>query len=730
MSSYKKTTTIYSAEVAKRLSEHRIADSVSLLQKYTRSLGHQDLVKRLDSIDSTYRHLLDYMVKGLPDAGRNDMLSDIKSQLRDIAQELDRRTAMIDDPRLYFSTARLLDLRKSELSEVLDRAREQSATISLAIAAGAVSIDILKSKEESYDEVFNRIWTLGPDSRRDLTGLSDTAVDSDTPFDLSCLIISALMLGLLQYYDGAKLAALLDIYGRTDNEKLAARSLTSIVLAVSRWRERILLDRKVMLRLESLQDSLVSYRRLREIIMSIIRTRDTDRVTEKMQREVIPGLMKMSPDLLKKMKDDAEEGLLSDIEDNPEWEEIMAKSGLSERMKELSEMQSQGADLMMVAFSNLKSFPFFRSMTNWFLPYSFYHSQIIGSGALEEESLSALLEFDGVMCDSDKYSFALSLTAMPEANRKIALGQLEASFAQIKEELNERRMKSTTPKFDEEVTRYIRNLYRFYKLFSRHKDFSDPFAKSFSFSSLPVIGDMMAEPEILRLIGEFYFKRGYYKEALPMLSRLTAEDGSEGHLWQKIGYCLETAGDYSGALESYLKAELFNPDSLWVVRRLCKVYTFLERYEEALPYAERVAESEPENISAQIALSDILMHLGRAENALKILYKADYLSDGNPAVRRNIVKAELREGKYLKASENIGRVLASSPGSEDYMLAGHIQLMLGDLAGAASLYHQSMDPSLPREQWRNKVIESAREMTSGRADMATLMLLIDKLSYD
>ncbi len=732
MSQYSKNSPVYSAEISRRLGEHRIADSITLLRKAVAAEEFSDLRRPLDNIETTYRHLLRYLIQGLPDEGRRDMLTDLKGDLRDIAQEIDRRIAMVDDSRLYYSTARLLDLRNTDLREVLAKGREHSATIALAVSAGSVSPDLLKEKEAAYDEIFNRIWTLGPARRSDLTVLADTVVDPDSPFDLSCLVISALMLGLLQYYDRSKLMALLDIYERVGNERLSARSLTSIVLAVRRWSERVRLDRRVMTRLEALQDSLVSYRRLREIILSIIRTRDTDRVSQKMRDEVIPGLMKMGPDMLRKMKDKAEDGLLSDIEDNPEWEEMMAKTGLSERMQELSEMQSQGADVMMVAFANLKSFPFFRTMTNWFLPYTYYHSQIHGADGLGEESMSVLLESDGVMCDSDKFSFALSIAAMPEASRKMAVSQLEGNMTQMKEQLEARRMASTTPKFDEEVTRYVHNLYRFYKLFQRHGDFSDPFAKSFNIAELPVIGDMMAEPEILRLVGEFYFKRGYYNEALPLLMRLTAEDGVDGHLWQKIGYCRETTGDFTGALESYLKAELFSPDSLWVVRRLCAAYKALGRYEEALPYAGRIVGegAESENIADLLDYADILEHLGRHDEALKVMYKADYISDCDIDVRRRIVRAEMKAGRYLKASESIGRVLAYAPTAADYMLAAHLQMVLGDLQEASSLYHQSMDPGVPVEAWRKKAVEDALKATGGKIDMEILMLLIDNLVYN
>ena len=72
----------------------------------------------------------------------------------------------------------------------------------------------------------------------------------------------------------------------------------------------------------------------------------------------MPELMKMRPDIIKTMQDlndspaDIESALL---ENNPEWEERLEKSGITRKMQELSEMQNDGADLLMVTFPTLSN---------------------------------------------------------------------------------------------------------------------------------------------------------------------------------------------------------------------------------------------------------------------------------------------------------------------------------------------------------------------------------------
>lgn len=51
---------------------------------------------------------------------------------------------------------------------------------------------------------------------------------------------------------------------------------------------------------------------------------------------------------------------------NPDWADAIEKSGLGDKLREMNELQLEGADVYMSTFSQLKSYPFFREISNWF----------------------------------------------------------------------------------------------------------------------------------------------------------------------------------------------------------------------------------------------------------------------------------------------------------------------------------------------------------------------------
>ena len=75
-----------------------------------------------------------------------------------------------------------------------------------------------------------------------------------------------------------------------------------------------------------------------------------------MNEELLPEMMKLGPSLYKKIR---QEDLMNDInalEENPEWQEMLDKSGITDKLKELTDLQMEGADVFMSTFSHLKRF--------------------------------------------------------------------------------------------------------------------------------------------------------------------------------------------------------------------------------------------------------------------------------------------------------------------------------------------------------------------------------------
>lgn len=86
-----------------------------------------------------------------------------------------------------------------------------------------------------------------------------------------------------------------------------------------------------------------------------------------------------------------------------------------------------------------------------------------------------MISASALLCNSDKYSFCLSLAQVPESQRDLMMGQFSAENAAVQEMEKEELMKKEISR-ENISNRYIQDLYRFFKLYIRRTEFTDPFA--------------------------------------------------------------------------------------------------------------------------------------------------------------------------------------------------------------------------------------------------------------
>ena len=95
-------------------------------------------------------------------------------------------------------------------------------------------------------------------------------------------------------------------------------------------------------------------------------------------------------------------------------------------------------------------------------------------------------------------------------------------------------------------------------------------------------------------------------------------------------------GDIQGALDAYLHADLINPDSKWVIRRIAGCYRTLKQPEEALKYYHRYEAFNPDDLSIQICIGHCHLELKNYNEALKYYFKVDYLDNKSTKAWRPI----------------------------------------------------------------------------------------------
>lgn len=736
-----KSLHILGSRVKSYLQSGRLNDAILLLRKSAK--GNSPLLSKLEQIESTYSLLLKYFLDGAPDSQRFEMLRGLKLQLKAIADHLDRLRLIPEHPSAYYATARILSFRPRNLESLFAKYDDLNEKVMLKNELGAPDLKEMKAREEIQDTIFNYLWTLGPDATADLKLVRDkslTAENSD--FLLSAQMVSALLLALTEWYDREKLLTLISIYEASSTDRLAARALAALIIALGMHNERVEDDAPLICRLEKLKESLIASRRIKETVRAVVRTRDTDRVVSKMRTEVLPGMMKLGPDILRKMKEATEENGLEGLEENPEWEEMMSKTGLADRLRELTDMQLEGADVMMVAFSNLKGFPFFSRISNWMLPFTTDLSHAYEAGVADTvgrgSALERMLQRDGVMCDSDKFSFLFALGSMPEGRRKMMSEQLELQSAQLEEAKNAAAVPAERSVFELETEKYIRDLYRFFKLYPKSGEFHDPFADPMDFQRLPVVASVISEPGFLELVAEFYFRRGYFKEAVPMLDILSGIHPSDPHIWEKLGVSMEmqipkeeTGDEYRKAcdevLACYMKAELLSPDSLWLAKRIGRAYARAGKWKLAVEYLTR-ATGDSESVNDLLELAAALEKGNDAPAALKVYHKANYLRPGIGNVRRGIARLEAEGGDLDKALRYALAEGHEEPDAEGWLLLGNIRFLRREFREAMEAYRHLIQPEHKHREWKKQIMATWHWLEERGASLPELQLLLDRLS--
>lgn len=677
------------AKAASLIDSWRLTEAMDTVGEMLVRAGLGKMTDEVNHLRETYKYMVHYMLEGVPDASRDKVLSDIRDRLLTLSDHAVREEKGKENSDIYSSALRYNKLRGESIRELMERYSELNSMNALSEAADAEDPSIIREKEAILTSLFDAIF-ISFGAKSDYRLIVD-ATQSDYPDDLlASQTISALTLAELFYYDKEKLESLLDIYENARTARIAAKSLLGIFLTIAAHPARVDGNSALKARLSLWNDDIETYRRLRETLRVIVGTRDTERVAAKMKDEVIPELTKIRPELLKSMQDMPAEIDPESMEINPEWEELLDKSGLSKKMQELSEMQNDGADLMMVTFSNLKQFPFFNKVAHWFLPFHSNNTDLNLAPELREvvEMLSTV---GSMICDSDLYSLALAVSHMPERQRNLVSSQFSAQFAQMKEQMKEDAPKSSTPEFDMEVVKAVRDLYRFFKLFRNRQDFNDPFRKPINFISLPVIGEMLGDEEVVRLIGEFYFKRGYYREAFPLIKMVLDENPDDPSLWEKYGLCLQAMGKFSDAKDAYTRAMLMKQPTPWLLKRLAQMNRLLNNPVEYADYYEQAVALEPESVPTLMNAGKAWLEADSPSNALKHFYHANYLLPDNIKILRAVAWAELLNGNFVKSADYYAKIIAVSNDREDFLNAGHAAMMTGNLKEAVNFYRLSAE---------------------------------------
>jgi tetratricopeptide (TPR) repeat protein len=722
----------YFERIAGYLEQKRLKEAFEVLTFLLSKLQNWQLKERLNDLEDNYKRMLNYLTEGIYDPEREKVFHDILRAVYQVTDIVEFQIRANTDASFFYDRRRLYLYNPSETFEqmlhTLSEVREKIVLLSLLEEPENNNelIQLERQKEQTIRMLFYSIllsdyWSF--DTRKKWSKVLN---NPQNPLILSCLVITALTLNLLETFDEQK-AILLFESAENENEEVKCRALTGIVLFLRKYDKRLYLYPDINNRLQHLSENAVFVKQILHILLQFIFSRDTEKITRRITEEIIPEMLKIGPKFGSKFRWEDWMSESGNNEPNPEWQDLIKKAGIEDKLIEISELQMEGADVMHSSFIHLKNYPFFTEFCNWFLPFTVLSDFLNNK---EMRGLSKILSESNMMCNSDKYSFYLTVAMMPDSQRKIALKQLSVELDTVREMLKEESI-NNSKRINTIVRQYIQDLYRFYKVHPNRKDFTDIFEVKPEFYQVPSIARLIDNKENLSIISEFYFNKNYFEEAAEIYNLLLKKDPDNHVLYQKKGYCLQMQGDIKGALEVYLNAELFNANNSWIIKKLAHCYHLLKQPEEALLYYKKAERLNPDNFSIQLNIGHCYLELKNYDEALKSYFKVEYLDKNKFKAWRPIAWCSFLTGKYEQGRDYFKKIMETNPNATDYLNAGHTQLALGNNKEAIHLYSLSLKhPDNSLEKFMEAFANDIPDIVQSGVKEEDIPFILDRVMYD
>lgn len=686
-------------DIFRLLDAGRLKEALTQLQGISAPTNQWELRNRIESTLTAYGYMLQYAAQGMDDPNRKTFY---RQTLRTAYELTDITNITLLSQKTngtYFDRIRTLSIHPAkayaELQMQLETFTEDVSTAPLLyhdekrLQAEMESIHSIH--ETTLNELFDKTWTTPFWTEAEASEANDILQSVLVqPNDLA-VMVSAVTLSLLRIFDARKFKFLSEAY-KHENLQVNQRAIVGMVIALSKHEKRIGLYPELVSLLSLLCENEDFQKNLHTIQMQLLISRETTKIDKKMREEIIPEMMKNAKQLNDpKFRFDESE----DSEDrNPEWEEWMDKSGMTDKIKEMGEWQMAGADVYMSSFSQLKHYPFFHQISHWFYPFDLNLPILAPLKKDFDSSVFSplkLIAHSDFFCNSDKYSFSLAILSMPKAMKDMSMQQMEEQ-ARMNEEHRDKLEQLMQKKKEAKGTsrQYIQDLYRFFKLWRRHQEEEDIFHWSFNLWENPWLKDVFSTEDIFKELADYLFQKDYLEEAYTLFQKLMTFGSKRTEVYQKAGYILQKQKRYADAIKHYQQADILSPDNVWTNKHLAQCYKLLGDMPKALEYYKKVEATQPDNLNIALQIGQCLARMEQYVDALAYFYKVEYLEKNPDNARRAIAWCSFVSGKYKEALKYY-QLLLEKPSSKahDWMNAGHVYFVMHEIPLAIEHYQQA-----------------------------------------
>ena len=655
-----------------KLDERHLGEALELLQELANVLGDWKLLDEVADVNSAYGLLLYYMEQGNNDPAREQQHTNFIATCYNIAEkaaQTERALVTGTSARMRSISEILKDMENLELKNITSEPCEEDAN----------------KHVELYTELFNAsydsfLWN--DEAAAQAQEVIDSALIAEND---KILMTSGLFINCLQAFDARKIIFFADNYSTATSSMLRIRMLVAMAFTLYTYRKRLFAYPVITSKLKDLCNNprfTTDMQNLQKLIIESLSTHEVDR---KMREEIIPAMLKSHNFNPEKFGIDSLEEI---SESNPEWKNFEQQVG------KLAELEAAGADIYYSTFSTLKRYPFFNNAANWLYPFEENHpgipKQIRKTGL--KGIANALLKSD-VLCDSDKYSFCMLTTQMTDVQVNMIISQLpemggyDTAIAQTSE--------ST-------CRNYLRNLFRFFYLYSGKSKPANPFETDMSLLDCNELAEAFKDKTEINKISAYAIKKGKYDMAISFLLLSETKGFADSEVYQELGFCYQKKKSYFDAIAAYEKANALSGDSKWTLQHLAQTNRIVGNYKDALNYYRLLETAKGEDAKIAFRCGECLVHLESYDDAMHEFFKAEYLNPDMTAATRAIAWCSILTDDIKQARKYYDKLLLKEEQGEDLLNAGHAAWIDGDTKAAVELYSRAY-AELKREEFLKRM---------------------------
>lgn len=645
-------------------------------------IGHSEL----EAVKNDYQLMVDYMERGFTDDKRASLYLSLLQRLYRVAADLEI-SWRCKNVIVYVDAFRISDhLNTSHdfIRSVLESFVSDVAMLSLLPEAERTekAKDLYDRHQVFVNRLFNTLWTSCQWSDDDCAFYTGLMLSPMVDVVDQQLLVSAVTLGAMNQFDINKFKALTTVYQQSTDERVRQRALVGWVLSVFEGMDIFPEQDEIIRKLCENKDTI---RELYTLQIQFFYSQDTEKDNEKLQRDIMPYLVEGSNitigrlGIVEKEEDSLENILNQDAEDK-------RMEQMEEKVRKMMEMQKQGSDIYFGGFRQMKRFPFFNDLANWFTPFYIDHPALRTTiERIGQPNILETITNQGNFCESDKYSLAFAMESIINqipGNIKEMMGS-EGAFAPMGTTLDK-----SNPTY---ICRaYIQDLYRFFRLYRSSNELINPFidnhkssfvADTFFFVYKSFIGTGLDEYKMRLAL--YLYKHKNMDKLVELMSTFHVEDANYNIL---MGYINLYFGKPDVAYQIFNMVLQEDTENQWALKGMARAAMDCEDYDTAEHTYSQLLRLEPDNINYAVKRCVTLLKTERYAEAREELFRLDYQYPDNMNVKRVFAWTMLLDKSLDKASQLYDLILADAPMAEDYLNSGYCWWAKGNIGQAKNSF--------------------------------------------